>query len=59
MKSTVKRYDTYLSLKSELTCKLHREGFPEGEDMTKSAEWLSLCVVVTAGYALTVAWNVK
>lgn len=42
MKYTVKRYDTYLSLKSELTCKLHREGFPEGEDMTKSAELSSL-----------------
>jgi len=33
---------TYLSLESELSCKLHREGFPEGEDVTKSAVFPSL-----------------
>jgi len=33
---------TYLSLESELSCKLHREDFPEGEDMTKSAVLPSL-----------------
>ena len=33
---------TYLSLESELSCKLHGEGFPEGEDMTQSAVLSSL-----------------
>ena len=33
---------SYLSLECELSCKLHREGLPEGQDMTKGAVLSSL-----------------
>ena len=32
----------YLSLECELSCKLHREGLPEGQDVTKGAVFSSL-----------------